>query len=46
MRRAPRRRRRRCRRFVDYNALDADQELDDYWLEQRGRDEEERYFDD
>ena len=31
--------------YVDYGAIDGDQELDDHWLEQRGRDEEERYFD-
>jgi hypothetical protein len=30
---------------VDYAAIDADQELDDHWLDQRGRDEEEAYFD-
>jgi hypothetical protein len=31
---------------VDYAAIDEDAELDDHWLEQRGRDEEEAYFDD
>ena len=30
---------------VDYAAIDADQLLDDYWLDQQGRDAEDAWFD-
>lgn len=30
--------------FVDYADIDADQQLDDHWIEQRGRDAEDAYF--
>ncbi len=33
-------------KHVDYAAIDSNAELDDHWLEQRARDEEEAYFDD
>lgn len=31
--------------FVDYTRIDADATLDDDWLEEVGRDAEEKYFD-
>lgn len=31
--------------FVDYRRMDADETLDDVWLDQAGRDAEDRYFD-
>lgn len=30
---------------VDYHAIDADASLDDDWLDQRGQDAEDAYFD-
>lgn len=32
--------------FVDYRAIDSDTSLDNDWLDQAGRDAEEKYFDD
>lgn len=31
--------------FVDYASIDTNAQLDDHWLEQRGRDAEDAYFD-
>lgn len=30
--------------FVDYSGIDANEQLDDFWLQQRGRDAEDAYF--
>lgn len=30
--------------FVDYPGIDANEQLDDFWLQQRGRDAEDVYF--